>query len=69
MSNIIVANVIVEYDVKVVHPLLLYVYFRLNLVKVLIDPTTFEDDNYFFGHIIYVDDAILSTLKNELQIF
>jgi hypothetical protein len=36
-------------------------------VKALIDPTTFEDDNYFFGHIIYVDDdAVISTLKNDL---
>ncbi len=69
MGNIVVVDVVVEYDVKVVHPLLLYVYFHLNLVKALIDPTTFEDDNYFFGHIIYVDDAIISTLKNELQIF
>ncbi len=58
MGYIIVVDVVVEY-----------VYFGLNVVKVLIDPTTFKDDNYFLRHIIYVDDAIISTLKNELQIF
>jgi hypothetical protein len=35
-------------------------------MKATINPTTLEDDDCFFGQINFVDDAIMSTLKNEL---
>jgi hypothetical protein len=36
-------------------------------MKAITDPITIEDDDYLFGHIVFIDDAIMSTLKNELQ--
>jgi len=37
-------------------------------MKAKIDPTTLEDDDCLFGQIVFFNDAILSTLKNELQV-
>jgi hypothetical protein len=37
-------------------------------MKAIIDPTTLGDDEYIFGQFLFIDDAIMSTLKNELQI-
>jgi len=42
---------------------------HLNLVKTIRDPITLEDNYCFFGQIVFVDVVIMSTLKNELQIF
>ncbi len=42
---------------------------HLNIVKTTIKPTTFEDDDCFFGNINFANDAIISSLINELQIF
>jgi hypothetical protein len=30
------------------------------------NPTTFEDVNCFFGQIVFIDNAIMSTLKTVL---
>jgi hypothetical protein len=38
-------------------------------MKTTTNPTTLKDDYCFFGQIVFVDDAIMSTLKNELHIF
>jgi hypothetical protein len=62
----VVVNVVLEYDSKVVYPLLLQVYLHLNLMNARTNPTIFEDDDCFFGQINFVDDAIMSTLKMEL---
>jgi hypothetical protein len=35
-------------------------------MKAIINPTTLEDDDCIFGQIVSIDDAIMSTLKNEL---
>jgi hypothetical protein len=38
-------------------------------MKTKIKPTIVEDDDCFLWEIFFVDDAIISTMKNELQIF
>ncbi len=63
MRNIVATNIVVKFDVKVVYLLLLYVYLHLNFVKATINPTTFENE-CFFKQIVFVDGAIMSTLKN-----
>jgi hypothetical protein len=35
-------------------------------VKEITNPTTLEDVNCFFGQIVFIDNAIMSTLKNAL---
>jgi nitrogen fixation protein len=41
----------------------------LNLVKELEEPVIVEKDDIFFGQIVLVNDVIISTLKNKLQLF
>ncbi len=68
VGNMIVVNVVSKCDFKVVYPLLLQVYMHLNPMKATTNPIRIEDNDYFFGHIVFIDDAIMSTLNNELQI-
>jgi hypothetical protein len=42
---------------------------HLNPMKTTTNPTTLKDDDCFFGQIVSVNDAIMSTLKNKLHIF
>ncbi len=49
VGNMVVVNVVLEYDFKVVYPLLLQVYPHLNCMKATTNPTTLEDDDCFFG--------------------
>jgi hypothetical protein len=65
VRNIVATNIVVKFDVKSVYLLLLQVYLHLNFVKATINPTTLEND-CFFKQIVFVDDAIMPTLKNEL---
>jgi hypothetical protein len=69
VGNVIVDDVIAKYDVKVVYSLLLQVYLHLNLMKTKTKSTIVEDDDCFLWAIFFVDDAIMSIMKNELQIF
>jgi hypothetical protein len=46
----------------------LYAFFCLNLVKVAIELRIVEID-FFGGHMVSNDDASMSTLNNELQLF
>jgi len=62
-------QVVAEYDVKIVYPLLVQAYFRLDLVKVVAKSIGVEDDDNFFGKNIYNDDVIMSTMRNELHLF
>jgi len=62
-------QVVAEYDVKIVYPLLVQAYFHLDLVKVVVESIVVEDDDNFFGQNIYNDDAIMSTVRNELHLF
>jgi hypothetical protein len=64
VRNIVATNV-VKFDVKSVYLLLVQVYLHLNFVKARINPTTLEND-CFFKQIVFVDDTIMPTLKNEL---
>ncbi len=41
-------------------------YNHLNLTKDLTKLMTNEEDDIFFGQVVFVDDVIISTLKNEL---
>jgi hypothetical protein len=52
-------DVVAKYDTKVMYPLLLQVYLQFNLVKATKNPTTLEDDEYFFGYIVSIDDTIM----------
>lgn len=52
-----------------IHPFLLDVYLHLNLVKGLLVVVLIEDNDMLFGQIVFNDDTIMFTLKNELQMF
>jgi hypothetical protein len=41
----------------------------LDPVKVVAELIVVEDDDNFFGQNIYNDDAIMSTIRNELHLF
>ncbi len=43
--------------------------FELVRVTIIDQLTIIEDDDLFFGQIVSNDDAIMSTLKNELQLY
>jgi len=45
------------------------VFLHLNLVKTSTKLEVIEDDDFFLGKVMLNDDVILSTLKNELQLF
>jgi hypothetical protein len=68
VHNIVATKIVVKFDVKGVYLLLLQVYLHLNFVKATIKPTMFEND-CFFKQIVFVDDTIIPTLKNELKVF
>jgi hypothetical protein len=45
------------------------VFFHLNLIREVVGSTIVENDDLFFGQIVSNDDTIMSTLKNELQLY
>ncbi len=69
VDNVVVANVVAKYYVKVVCPILLQVYLSMNLVKTIVEPTTVEVDNCLFGQIFFVDDAIIEKWITNLLTF
>jgi len=69
VGNSLALQVVAEYDVKIVYPLLVQTYFHLNLMKAIVELVVFKDDDNFFGQNIYNDDAIMSTVRNELHLF
>ncbi len=66
MGNSIIVEFIAKCDVKIVCPFLSQVYNHLNLTKDLTKLMTNEEDDIFFGQVVFVDDVIISSLKNEL---
>jgi len=54
-----IVDVVAKYDTKVMYSLLLQVYLHFNLVKATKNPTTLEDDDYFFGYIVSIGDTIM----------
>jgi nitrogen fixation protein len=44
------------------------VHNHLNPAKELEEPVIVEEDDIFFGQIVLVNDVIISTLKNKLQL-
>ncbi len=62
-------QVVAKYDAKIMYPLLVQTYFHLNPMKVVVELIVIEDDDNFFGKNIYNDDAIMSTVRNELHLF
>ncbi len=62
-------QIVVKYDINIVYPFLLQVILCLNLVRTLIKLVLVEDDDSFFGQIVFNDDVIMFTLRNELQLF
>ncbi len=69
MSNGFVIQIMIKYDINIMCCLLLQVCFHLNLVRATIELVTIEDDDFFFGQVVSSDDVIMSTLKNDLQLF
>jgi hypothetical protein len=45
------------------------VHNHLDLVEELEEPMIVEEDDIFFVQIVLVNDVIISTLKNKLQLF
>jgi hypothetical protein len=66
MGNLIIVEFIAKCDAKIVCPFLSHAYNHLNLTKDLTKLMTNERDDIFFGQVVFVDDVIISTLKNEL---
>jgi hypothetical protein len=66
MSNSIIVEFITKCDAKIVCLFLLHVYNHLNLPKNLTLLMKNEDSDIFFEQVVFVDDVIISTLKNEL---
>ncbi len=62
-------QVMLEYDAKIMYPLLVQTYFHLNPVKAVVKLIVVEDDHNFFGQIIYNDGVIMSIMRNELHLF
>ncbi len=68
VGNFVVVEIVVEYDTKIVHPLLLHVNNNLNHIRNATKPMRTE--KYFvFGQVVLANDVILSTLKNDLNYF
>jgi len=59
---------VIEYDVNIVC-LFIIIIFHLNPITEVVESTVVEDDDLFFGQIASNDDAIMSTLKNKLQLY
>jgi hypothetical protein len=64
VDNVVVANVVAKYYVKMVYPILLQVYLSMNIVKTIVEPTTVEVDNCLFRQFFLL---MMPSLKNELQ--
>ncbi len=62
-------QVVIEYDVKIMYPLLVQTYLHLNPMKAIAELIVVEDDDNFFGKNIFNDDVIMSTVRNELHLF
>ncbi len=69
VGNAFVIQIVINYDINIVCHILLQVFFHLNLVKATIELVTIEDGDLFFGRVVSSDDVIMSTLKNDLQLF
>ncbi len=69
MGNAFVIQIVIKYDTNIVCHLLLQVFFHLNLIRATIELVTIENDDLFFGQVVSSDDVIMSTLKNDLQLF
>jgi hypothetical protein len=69
VGNAFVIQIVIKYDTNIVCHLLLKVFFHLNLIRATIELVTIEDDDLFFGQVVSSDDVIMSTLKNDLQLF
>ncbi len=68
VGNFVVVEIVVEYDNKIVCPLLLQVNNHLNPIRDATKLMTIEKD-FVFGQIVLVNDVILSILKNDLHYF
>jgi len=66
VGNFVVVEIVVEFDTKIVCPLLLQVNNHLNPITNEIEPMTTEFF-FVFGQVVLVNDVILSTLKNDLH--
>ncbi len=69
MGDSLAHQVVIEYDVKIMYPLLVQTYLHLNPMKAIAELIVVEDDDNFFGKNIFNDDVIMSTVRNELHLF
>ncbi len=68
VGKFVVVEIVVEYDTKIVCPLLLHVNNHLNPIKDATKTVTTKKD-FVFGQIVLANDVILSILKNDLHYF
>jgi hypothetical protein len=67
VRNVVIVQIVVEYDIKIVCFLLLQMHNQLNLIRVATKLVrTKEDLIFFLGQVVSTNDVIFSTLKNEL---
>jgi hypothetical protein len=59
----------IENNVKIVCPLLLEAHNHSNPTREPMEPKTFEEDDFFSGQVVLVNDVTNSILKNELMVF
>jgi hypothetical protein len=69
MGDSLALQVVTKYDVKIVYPLLVHAYLHLNPMGVVAESVVVENDDNFFKQNIFNDDAIMSTMRNELHLF
>ncbi len=65
----ILLQIVANYGTKIACPLLLQAYHHLNPNKTPTKPLVVKDNDLISQQIVSLDNVILSTLKNELQIF
>lgn len=68
VCNCVAIQIVAKYDIKLVCLFLIYIYSYLNLIKTSMEATNNNDDDTFFGQIVFNDVAIILVLNNELTL-
>jgi hypothetical protein len=59
VSNFVAIQIVVDYDTRIMHPLLLQTYHHRNPNRKPTKLLSIKDDDSFFGHIVSHVDGIL----------
>jgi hypothetical protein len=69
VGNFFPIHIVANYGTRIAYLLLLQAYHHLNPSKIPTKPLVVKDDDLISQQIVSLDGVVLSTLKNELQIF